>query len=300
MEKFVFDLTETLAGSIIFAMEDQSSNSLVDAQHGCVVSAGADDCVREDGRRYYSIPSWTPGDGFSLMEEFASSLHVPQAREALIDALHSGRGVFRNFKSVLKLYPAVEKKWLAFKNKRMRRSVNDWYNGLREFWGLEKLNRTVEDTEDLLHDDFSFREYRPSDAELLASGAGLALELFEKAWPPELVHAVLAVQQNARRGLQEKSGFVCHSVSSEFAGCIAYACPEGAKNAVLMTDFFVTRKFRGLGVGRELLMLCMAAIKSRGISFVIIADLAVPELLLPLLDRTGFTKFGSGFIARLH
>ena len=171
MEDCTFELTETLADDIIFAMEDQSSESLVDSQHGVVVNAYNDDCDREDEGRYYSVPQWTSEDGFNLMEEFTSDLHVPQAREALLSALHSGRGVFRNFKSVLKSYPEVEKKWFAFKNKEMRRCVNDWYNGLRESWGLEKLNQTVEETADLLHDDFLFREYRPSDAELLALGA---------------------------------------------------------------------------------------------------------------------------------
>jgi hypothetical protein len=41
-----------------------------------------------------------------------------------------GKGAFRRFKNVISDYPEEEKRWFAFKDKRMREEVIEWLNDL--------------------------------------------------------------------------------------------------------------------------------------------------------------------------
>ena len=50
------------------------------------------------------LPEWDSAAGFKLREDFVSNLNSPLAHEALQEVLHSGRGVFRNFRNVIKDY----------------------------------------------------------------------------------------------------------------------------------------------------------------------------------------------------
>ncbi|MBQ7159749.1 MAG: GNAT family N-acetyltransferase, partial [Treponema sp.] len=91
----IFELTDSIAQSIIFAMENQGETFVLDAKTGAVVPAenqSADEDV------IYSLPRWDSHDGFELLESFVSNLHAPKAKADLKHVLIAGRGVFRNFK----------------------------------------------------------------------------------------------------------------------------------------------------------------------------------------------------------
>ena len=64
-----------------------------------------------------------------------------------------------NFRNTLKKYPEIDKRWHIFKHRTMSARINEWYNSLREIWGLEKLDQLSESDDALVHDDFSFEEY---------------------------------------------------------------------------------------------------------------------------------------------
>src|SRR5574344_1181380 len=153
-----FELTDLLNDDIISAMENQDVEYVVDAAAGQLVISDSDGHMPDD-ERYYILPEWGPSDGFELRENFVKNLHSPLAREELQSALHSGRGVFKNFRNVLKNYPEIDKRWHIFKHRFMSARINEWYNSLREIWGLEKLDQLPESDESLVHDDFSFKEY---------------------------------------------------------------------------------------------------------------------------------------------
>ncbi len=133
-----FDLTKEILDQIIFAMEDQTEESVVDRSSGEVIIVRGDD-GRYGGERYAPTPEWKPIDGYQLMERFVTGLRNPTLREELRAALGAGRGVFRSFKDALKKNPEIEKRWYLFKEREMRRVVLDWYNQARELEGLERL-----------------------------------------------------------------------------------------------------------------------------------------------------------------
>lgn len=301
----VFALTEKLEEEILQALENQEQKFLVDAQNLILVSA---DDFSADEDSFFCLPEWNSSDGFNLMEDFVSALHSPIAKDELQQILHSGRGVFRNFKDALKKYPEVEKLWHRFKNRKMRLYINGWYNQLREIWGLEKLDHEPEETGDLVQNDFNFESYSSSNQEeVLFNLKYAASGEIENSASEELKRALfdLWMQQFEEGGLQNQTGIVCHSNSDEFAGCITAKPvagennPYGTDKIVVLTSFYVLEKFRGLGIGSELLELFMNALKDQKKKWVLLTNTIVPDSLMPLLTRNGFERIGSGFVAEL-
>ncbi len=297
----VFELTDILADSILHSMEDQTCRWAVDAEKGILVPQV--DCIDED--KFYSLPEWTSSDGFELLESFTNNLHSPLARAELKEVLVSGRGVFRNFKNVLKAYPEVERKWHFYKDSKMKCRLMEWYNGLRESWGLETLEAVsdMEENDELVQNDFEFRQYDFNlDWNDIAHNEGLLFEELKQQYFGELGNALAEVWKmlSSYGEPSSKYGFVCHSQTEEFTGCILTSlCPANARKTVCITDFFVLQNYRGLGIGRELFSTCLESLKKHGIQWVLIANTIIPETMEPLLIQFGFKKLGSGFVADL-
>ncbi|MGN0730472.1 MAG: GNAT family N-acetyltransferase [Treponema sp.] len=297
----VFELTDELVNSIISALENQDKKFMVDAASNSLAEKTED--IICDEENYYELPLWNSADGFSLMEQFANNLHSPIARNDLQNVLHSGRGVFRGFKDVLKSYPEVEKKWHYFKNKQLIYYVNQWYNSLRETWGLEKLDYEIEETEDLLSDDFVFTQYDfTCDRDEVLKCIDSVAKDYCAELPDEISNALSDLwKARADDGFGKNAcGFVCRSFSKEFAGSVIFApCLDNAPNTVLLTSFFVQEKYRGLGIGRKLFEQSLAELKKRRFKWVLIANTIIPETITPLLLCSGFKPIGSGYIADL-
>ena len=83
-----FKLSDSLIDDIIFAMEDQNKEFLIDAENCCVVDAEFDfEKIEADGETFYSLPALnserTDGDRKSLVKD--SSRSYPSA------LVHAGR-----------------------------------------------------------------------------------------------------------------------------------------------------------------------------------------------------------------
>lgn len=294
----VFELTDALGEAIAKALENQDKNFLVDAKNSALVEENQS--VAPDSDRYYELPPWDSADGFSLMEDFVNDLHSPLAYTDLQEALHSGKGVFRGFKDVLKRYPLIERRWHYFKSRALLSYVNSWYNSLRESWGLEKLDSEPEETEDLLCDDFTFSEYdferdrqnalgllNQAVQEIGAEYAADVPQAFGELWRGQFDY-------NA----QAQKGFVCKTFGGDFAGCVVWSpCPKDSSKTVLIAGLFVEKKCRGLGIARELFERALDSLRASGAQWVIIANTFVPDLMQGMLNRSGFKKIGSTWIA---
>jgi ribosomal protein S18 acetylase RimI-like enzyme len=172
-----FELTEALIDDILFSMEDQERNFFIDSREG-VVAGDAEELDAEqpldgypaepDENRYIPIPHWDSSDGFRLMERFAAQLHNPIVRGELSAALNRGKGVFRAFKDILGRYPEAEHLWFTYKERKMKKEIIRWYNGLREEWGMERIGGEPEETGDLILEDFRFRLSEDIDREAMA------------------------------------------------------------------------------------------------------------------------------------
>lgn len=287
-----FELTDSLAQSILYAMENQEQQYVLDAAHSLLVAESQGITVDEEA--YYSLPSWNSSDGYNMLESFVFSLGESNAKSALKDVLVTGRGVFRNFKHVIKAYPEVERRWHRFKDKQLRARLMEWYNALRESWGLEALSQDFDEYDDLTEQDFTFSAYNAGkDKACIAEFSNAIAEELEQRLQGELGQAAATLwqQRYASVALEEKNGFVCRSLTDEFAGCILTASvPSSSKETVVITDFFVVQNYRGLGIARELLSLCLLRLKERGVHWCIIAETALPPILDSLVARMGFER----------
>lgn len=292
-----FDLSDELISNIISAMDNQDSVFVVDATNAVLVEEQP-----SDEERYYGLPEWNSADGFEVRESFVNQLHSPLVREELQNVLHSGRGVFKNFRNVLKEYPEIDKRWHIYKHRMMSARINEWYNSLREIWGLEKLDQFTETDDELVHDDFSFKEYNSSedDKKILLN---ISVTTFgDEDLPSEVNNAVYGMWRNQflNGSSTEQSGYVCYSFSEEFAGCItASPCLSKQDKIMFLTSLFVPESFRGLGICTELISMYVAKLQSDGKKWLIIPQSITPEILQPLLIRTGFKKISSGYLLSL-
>jgi GNAT superfamily N-acetyltransferase len=246
-----FELNEALIDEILFFMEDQNGEFLLDTQEGSVLSTddaelNQDDFEADNGR-YISLPEWGPSDGFRLMERFTAGLHNALIREELSAALNRGRGVFRAFKNTLTQYPETEKLWFAYKDREMKNKVISWYNGLRESWGLELIGEEPEDLVGLVLEDFRFRDGTAQD--------------FAQA---EELHNTESHDVEAHSGDSFSIGkwvfpgdlcFVAETSGGEFAGYInaTRAGTDHSNEVLRICTVEVQTEYRGLGLGKALL-----------------------------------------------
>ena len=295
-----FDLNEEIRNQIIFSMEDQGNSYVFDSVELKAVPVSS--ATKEDDR-YYKIPEWGSINGFKLMERFVGLLRNPLAREALREVLFSGKGVFRNFKKVLKEYPEVERLWYTFKEREMNRLILDWYNTLCDSWGLEKLEEEPEETEDLVHDDFIFRDGDSEhDSENIFICADTWLQEIERQYPgePGVVLGELWQNQRYAYDAEAEKVLIAETVDGDFAGYISVA-PffENAPHTAVLTMLFVQPRYRGLGIGRELLTQCLSRLKNQQVHWATVANAIIPVSAAHILRDCGFTQIGTGFIANL-
>ena len=291
-----FELTEEFVNAIISAMDNQTCSFAVNAQDASLVEIS--DAIRVDDDKFYSLPEWGSADGFAMREDFLKQLHAPLVKEKLQQVMHSGRGLFKNFREVLKDYPEIDKRWHIFKFRYMSARINEWYNSLREIWGLEKLNQFTETDEDLVCNDFSFREYVSSD-DKKSILFNITPDIFDDDNLTETAkNALCCLYKNQFEYADSfgQTGFTCRSVSDDFAGCItASSFVKNQEEILVISSLFVPEEFRGLGICTELLERFVSKIQSTASKGILIPQNFVPEILEPLLIRTGFVKTLSGY-----
>ncbi|MDR0455470.1 MAG: GNAT family N-acetyltransferase [Treponema sp.] len=257
-----FELNQTLIDEIIFYMEDQSGEFVLDAQEGIVINMDDGEADSNDSR-YVPLPDWGPSEGFRLMEHFTAGLHNALVREELSAALDRGRGVFRAFKDTLTRYPEAEKLWFGYKDREMKREVISWYNSLREVWGLELIGEEPEDIAGLALEDFRFRQGMTQDS-------AVAQELHLACLGAD--DAEKAVNAAVFAGMAEWvfPGDICcvaETAGGEFAG---YISAVRSDTALRICAVEVQAEYRGLGLGKALLARLLEQADSEKNSVVII------------------------------
>jgi len=263
-----FELTDALMGDLLFSMEDQEGEFLLDTQDALIIGENDDDFDEaaddDTGDRYISLPGWDSSDGFRLMEHFAAGLRNPLVRNELTGALNRGKGVFRAFKDILSRFPETEKLWFSYKEKGMRREILRWYNGLREEWGLERIGGEPEETGDLVLEDFRFREATAADREAVEklhrqclkdfgrTLGGRAREDARKNLEAEQAGGTEGSQKTEPSGesLTGETVLVAETGAGEFAGYVSAARREDALKVLALE---VRPEYRGLGLGEALL-----------------------------------------------
>lgn len=248
-------LTRELVDQIIFGMENQERDFVLDTDEGTVVHA---DEAGPDEDRYLDLPEWRSVDGYNLMEQFVATLHNPIYRERLRSILASGRGVFRQFKDTVRERREIERMWFVFKERHMRELVTDWFNEMREREGLERLEATLTETEvgQLLEDDFVFRTAEPADIDRVRE---LDEAAFEEVFPDTDPHSVAIYREEARAGTpdpadRESRVLVTETQGGDFAGFLwATVRRSDDVSIAFVRQIYTVPEFRGFGLAHELL-----------------------------------------------
>ncbi len=289
-----FDLTPEITDEVIFAMEDQTGHFLYDSSEcRCVATVERDD----DDDRYYAIPVWDSISGFRMMDRFVAQLRNPVVREELRSALAAGHGVFRNFKNILKSHPEVERLWYQFKEREMRNIVRDWYNGLRDFWGLDRIGAEPEETGEIVSQDFTFRLFSGADEQdLVILLDSMEAELSD-AFSGGLAESISDLWDRIRFDDPDSNGvecvFVAESGEGDIVGCaISSPLPSNSVLSVHLTVISVYPEFRGLGIGKELLARTIDYWSKKGYRWLLFTSPVVPQVFFPVLHRAGFVEKG--------
>ncbi|MFP4510614.1 MAG: GNAT family N-acetyltransferase [Spirochaetaceae bacterium] len=253
----LFDLSPEIVDQIIFGMENQEHDYYVDAGSGLMVPEHdlADYEDGESDRVWVPIPEWRSVHGFNLMERFIADLRNPLFRERLRGILNSGRGIFRQFKDALKERPEIERLWYRFKEREMRREVFEWYNDLREQWGLASLPVDLEtETDELILADFTFREDGADAAEIDAlSDLALsdALSEFDETEQIIIEDAMLLPDDGVQRSV---TAFTAGGERVGIAACRTTSGEHTRQDPTAVVEvLYVVPEYRGLGLGKELL-----------------------------------------------
>lgn len=288
-----FELTPEITDEIIFAMEDQTGHFLFDSSEcRCVASPARNEDDDED--LYYAIPTWDSVSGFRMMDRFVAQLRNPLVREELRSALAAGQGVFRNFKNILKQHTEIERSWYQFKNRELRRAVLDWYNTLRDYWGLDRIGSEPEETEDIVVEDFSFTHWSSEDQTPVDTMLSALEEENRSVFSPGLSDAINEVWFRIRDSLAEAE-FVVVAESSEgdVAGlAVSSPLPDGSFLSVQLSVIGVYPEFRGMGVGKELLARVVRFWADKGYRWLLFTCPVVPDVFRPALVRAGFVDQG--------
>ncbi|MDR2535286.1 MAG: GNAT family N-acetyltransferase [Treponema sp.] len=285
-----FELPEALIDDILFAMEDQHSNFLLDTQEGMVVNTGSSESFKEKQgeNRYVDMPKWDSSDGFRLMEHFAASFKNSIVQRELTIALDRGRGVFRAFKDVLNRYPEAEKRWFAFKEREMKRGILRWYNALRDEWGLERIGTEPEETDDLVLEDFIFREPEPKD---IAAAEDLHRQILQEAAANKRIP--IGQAETLRGDLR----LIAETNTGDFTGYIG-VIRKG--NVLHISDLAVKPEFRGLGVGEALCSRLLELLDFHSVVYITL-DLPIEaEGFSRVLLRELFKPYGTQYYKKLE
>ena len=247
-------LTREIVDQIIFGMENQEREFVLDTEDGTVIPA--DDAGPEEDR-YLDLPEWRSVDGYNLMEQFVATLHNPIYRERLRSILASGRGVFRQFKDTVRERREIERMWFAFKDRRIRELVTEWFNEMREREGLERLEATLTETEtrQLLEDDFAFRPAAATEIERIHE---LDEAAFEEVFPDTDARSVAIYREEARAGTPDPGDrrsrvLVTETQGGDFAGFLwAVVRRRDDVSVAFVQQIYTVPEFRGFGLAREL------------------------------------------------
>ncbi|TVR02635.1 MAG: GNAT family N-acetyltransferase [Spirochaetaceae bacterium] len=289
-----FVLSRELVDQIVFAMENQECEYVLDVQTMQIEPASEERA--DDPQRFVPLPVWESVDGYNLMERFTGTLNNPVYRERLGAILSSGRGVFRNFKNALKERPDIERLWLRFKDREMQNLVVEWYNDACEFLGLDPEDPQFQETDDLVLSDFVMQHYSGPLPDVVADYArecaqSVAGELFAEQ-PADYRDFLAARLLHGMPAMESSETLACVAEGPEGrrAGlvCGQHHRLDGGRLVAVLALLAVEPEFRGLGIATALLHAYLHHARSAGVSRVLVSLPGSADVIRGSLEELGF------------
>jgi GNAT superfamily N-acetyltransferase len=291
----VFELCEKIVEQIVFAMEDQERESVVDLESGEVLPAEG-----HSGEGYAKPPIWSSREGFKLMEDFLASVRQPSARHALSAALARGRGVFKAFKAALAENEELERAFRDFKIRAMRRTIAVWYDDLREAKGLERLGPEPDDTDELVLSDLDIGIL---GLEAARSFLAPLLEEAEEESIESLPGPLAAYElERLRAEIDAAEDALCAVAYDGEGGALGaslgFRTVVGERGFGRIVFLMVKREFRRMGLGKTLLESLTKAFAKEGMPLVALDSALLPPDFSSGLESLGYKAFGLRVLTR--
>ena len=155
----------------------------------------------------------------------------------------------------------------------MRQEIFDWYNALRESWGLERIGEEPEDTGDLVLEDFRFRP-------ALVSDQGEANTLHALCSASEISEEEALIGEG-------RTALVAETARGEIAA-VALSARSGDEERVVFLD--VRPEYRDWGRGRIVNRLIATVLSGGARSLSVDLPIAA-EAFSHVLYREGFSPY---------
>jgi len=290
-----FELTETILERIIFAMEDQTKSRFIDLRTGELV-------IRPEGElpaNFAPPPTWTPAEGFRLMETFCSRLKNLELKRALLKALSHGKGVFKAFRQVLSEYPQEDLQFREYKNAVLRRYIESWMDDMREALGLSRLGPEPEEYEELLDEEFSVEHCTMADSPFDMAA------LVEKAradsidWLPAaaaLLEKSEVIDFMEARRADSFIYYITEAGGSPIAAAAGAVVQVEGRSLGIVRFLYVTKDFRELGLEFRILDRVNACYSKKGVEHLLARSLFLRPEFAELLAAKGLRILGSQFL----
>jgi len=242
-------LGRDLIEQIIFGMENQENQYYLDLVKGLVVQSDRIQNIQESV--HIPLPAWHPSDGFILMEKFVSSLNNPLFQEEMKSILHSGKGVFRKFKNLLKQRKDLERQWFRFKQKEMLNIILEWLEIHQDYLELTELGDELDYLDDLINSDFTLC-YDPEDC--IEQMRELDTELWYELYPdyPEIYYQELQKRfrhHNPLRIDEENHILAVKDMEGRLASFLWFTQKE---SIVFLRSLITIKEYRGIGLATQL------------------------------------------------
>ncbi len=291
----MFELCEKVVEQIVFAMEDQERDSVVDLESGEVQPAEG-----HSGEGYAKPPIWSSREGFKLMEDFLASVRQPSARRALSAALARGRGVFKAFKAALAENQELERAFRDFKIRAMRRTIAMWYDDLREARGLERLGPEPDDTDELVLSDLDIGIL---DLSAARSYLGPLLQEAEEESIEYLPGPLAAYEIGKLKAEMDSAEDALCAVAFDGEGgalgaTLGFRTLVGERGFGRIAFLMVKREFRRMGLGKTLLESLTKAFAKEGMPLVALDSALLPPDFGPGLEPLGYKVYGLRVLTR--
>lgn len=287
---FEFPLTEELVDQIIFCMEDQGTEYMIDPKNGEILSM-----EKKGDKTVVSLPEWRSSDGYLMMEKFISSLHNPIYKEELRQVMMVGKGVFKNFKKIVKSYDPLKKKWYNYKDRYMKNLVTEWYEVNIEAGYFEKMGTETMDTENIVLSDFDFKFNCIDAQEILDEERASFMEIFPD--DPVLGRYYFEKMKQMREDKNKQIISVCAAAGSNDTAGILWGWLWGmpGETLLIVEEFFVQPRYRGLGLGKVLIQGLMGKAREEGIKRIFFEVPGNYPHINMMLEKQGFVPTGSSY-----
>jgi GNAT superfamily N-acetyltransferase len=182
----------------------------------------------------------------------------------------------------------------------MKKHVLRWYNAFREEWGLDSIGLEPEETDDLVLEDFRFRQGKPEDLALVEELHCLCLEDYRKyAEQNGLKSTLEPLFESPSQDLAFPGdlSLVAETGHGDFA---AYISTVRRASSLYINILEVKTEYRGLGLGEALLSRLISLVDPRSTSTVLVDLPCMSEGFSRVLLRESFKPYVHRYSLRLQ